>query len=451
MKRKTKAVALSTAVKLLVLCLESMTQASWPTIPFSNFPPFASHHQNSHPHPLQQQHPFPPPSFWSRLSMSPSNAIPLTQYVRPLEVPMGFPLASIASMGQFTPVLELPPDEEYLIPARPARRRHKVHNQAFQGIQRHRQPSFNEEVPRPAIDGMDSGRESSKSDQFAVSGTTNEILEVEKKKLTEQDLKATQDENFQLFQKLSNAVRETDKGNKLVSEHLETMPPDPAKKPVGIRKKTVTSPNGQVTYITEMLYDVEDNPHASRATRPPVPPPAPYIPPSTDVLLPPTDNPLRTTYPYPYPISAPTDTTGNKKTTESVTEWPSLPTPPTSYQSHPSTGLRDRSGNFKENNSERLASIVQAAGSDRRESNVFNDQQSRSTSFSTHPLSINSAVNKQTTKPMFGVRASTARIYEGISSTKDKTWKEAKEGLGAAAIAGIVIGSLVSITLLAGK
>jgi hypothetical protein len=379
--------------------------------------------------------------------MSPSNAIPLSQYVRPLEVPMGYPIAALGSFGHYTPIgIDLPPDDEYLMPPRPLRRRHKNRNHHHYQDQR---PQINEEVPRPPIDGMETVREASKSDQFAASGTNNEVLEIEKKKSSDhENPKRNNDENYELFQKLSTAVRD-EKPNKM--EGIETMPPDPPKKPVGIRKKTLSSPNGQVTYITEMLYDVEDNSNHgnNRVTRPPSQNPAsPFIPASTDVLLPPTDDPVRSTHPYPYPISI-EESTGVRKasTTESITEWPSLPTPPTHYQTQQSSsGLRDRSGNMKTDR------VVQAAGSDRRESNLFNSEElpARTTS-SFNTQSMSNVHKHQTTRAMPGLRSSsaTARMYEG-SMTRDKTWKEAKEGLGAAAIAGIVIGSLVSITLLAG-
>lgn len=430
---------LSPVCLLVVHLTKSMTHAAWP-LPLANFPHF-SHHQPHH-------NGFHVPNLWSGLRMSPSNAIPYQQYVRPLEVPMSFP---IASLGHYTPIgIELPPDEEYMMSQRHARRRHKnrnhpYHNRHNKYQDERQQNNGQEEVPRPATDGMESGRDSSKTDQFTASGTNNEVLEIDKKN-SDQD--TSNDENYQLFQKLSNAVRDDKSSNKLTNNnnHIETMPPDPPKKPVGIRKKTVASPNGQVTYITEMLYDVEDHSQPfNRVTRPPSSmPPSPYIPPSTDVLMPPTDDPIRSTHPYSYPISV-RESSGLRKasTTESATEWPGLPTPPTNYQTL--SGLRDRSGNFKDSTkNDKLASLVQASGSDRRESNLFNDDHHVGSSFNTQPMA-NLPVNKHpTTRPMFGLRSS-SRMFEG-----SKTWKESKEGLGAAAIAGIVIGSLVSITLLAG-
>jgi len=259
------------------------------------------------------------------------------------------------------------------------------------------------------------------------------------------------DENYKLFQKLSSSINE-DKPIKLVSDQVETMPPDPPKRPVGIKKKTLTSPDGQVTYITEMLYDVEDvNPTDTRVTRPPSSlPPTPYIPSSTDVLLPPTDDPVKATNAYKYPISSPPDSHSRFKTTETPSDWPSLPTPPTHFhhQHSPSSttiaSLRDRSGKDKG------GALHVPAGSDRRES--FNDQRDASShttaSFNTQAIGPPNN-HRHSTRPMTGVR-STSKMFGETRHEKvqEKTWKDS---LGAAAIAGIVIGSLVSVSLLAGK
>ena len=122
-----------------------------------------------------------------------------------------------------------------------------------------------------------------------------------------------------------------------------------------------------------------------------------------------------------------------------VTEWPSLPTPPTPFRSRSRTTEKNE----------------QTEGSERRESNSFPTDRSSNRDGSSNFQTQNRHVQ---TERLNGFRSSYAPsskqpldLAKASSTTKEKTWKGSGEGLGAAAIAGIVIGSLVSITLLAGN
>lgn len=259
-------------------------------------------------------------------------------------------------------------------------------------------------------------------------------------------IKASSDEDFVMMQKLNNEHIKTtnrpvpfeDQSNSMtikqsINGQVDMMPPDPPTKPVDIRRKTMAAPNGQVTYITEMLYDVGDGNGNLKMTRPPGAPS--FIPAPNDVLsYAPTDDPRMIT------IIPPATGVLSRPPNVPVADWHNMPTPPTPFRS------RSRASDKNE----------QTEGSERRESNSIPTDRSgnrdENNNFHAHHRHV------QTERPN-GYRSSSYGptnkqsfdLTKASSTTKEKTWKGSGEGLGAAAIAGIVIGSLVSITLLAGN
>lgn len=322
--------------------------------------------------------------------MNPSTGIPIAQYIRPLQVPVPY---TMTPMSSITPIgiglrASAPDDDFYPLPPRHHRKATPRSRESYRDYRRdhrdHRDRNYRYR-DRPSRKDYDNYEESSfqtsrkvnKTDRYAVSGSSDDTHKTKPRISYDED-----------------------------RTHLpqDDMPPDPPKKPVDVKRKTMTSPTGEVTYITEMLYDVDDSEHPpTRVTRPPNQP-MPFIPPSTEVIYPSTNDP--------------------RLQMRSTTDFPLLPLPPIPFRtetSHPH---------------HKPSSELRSDGSDRRESNDRN-----------LVYSSQSVVTKQTTRPMFGFRATpSSKVPE---RNREKTWKE-NTGLGAAAIAGIVIGSLVSITLLAG-
>ena len=249
------------------------------------------------------------------------------------------------------------------------------------------------------------------------------------------------------------------------SRYIETMPPDPPKKPVDIKRKTIPMPNGQVTYITEMLYDIEDTDtghggnHHFKATRPPTV--AQFLPPTSDDMFPPTENPRQinshstsslppsTTVPsFTLPTATMTSTSTQRSTDRRSTEsWASLPTPPPPYKmttlkSMTSRGTTDAGLDLTTSGHRRELSTTSTITSRSLRTSASDLPRFRQLDEEAHP-----SRRLNVTKPT-GHRK---RFRPDASDSLDKTWRSETDGLGAAAIAGIVIGSLVSITLLAGE
>lgn len=270
-------------------------------------------------------------------------------------------------------------------------------------------------------------------------------------------MKSSSDDDFVLLQKLNNEHIKTTSRPRIFDDEIartrpggqmDMMPPDPPTKPVDIRRKTMASPNGEVTYITEMLYDVGDMNGNQKVTRPPVAPN--YIPAPNDILnYPPTDDP-RTAPPFHITLVPPASGVLSRPPEIPATEWPVMPTPPTPFRARSQTNEKTE----------------QTEGSERRESNSFptdnNSHRDRSSTGNSN-FQTQNRHHHQTSRPNEFRSSSSSYAPSSKQSfdqqakasssptTKEKTWKGSNEGLGAAAIAGIVIGSLVSITLLAGE
>lgn len=244
------------------------------------------------------------------------------------------------------------------------------------------------------------------------------------------------------------------------ARYIETMPPDPPKKPLDIKRKTIPMPNGQVTYITEMLYDIEDPDSGhSKGTRAPTV--AQFLPPSSDDVFPPTENPAQinthsassippstTVVSFTMPVTALPSASSlahssDRRSTESSA---SLPTPPTPYRM--TTGrstYRSSTPNFATRRESSTISTI-TTRSHRSEAPSLPRHADEETPQSRR-YNVTRSYNSNSGTSSTGAR----RVRMRSESIDRKTWATESDGLGAAAIAGIVIGSLVSITLLAGE
>ena len=199
------------------------------------------------------------------------------------------------------------------------------------------------------------------------------------------------------------------------------LPIDPTKRPLEVKRQTMTSPSGHLTYITEMLY--EANPFK--------PTPNPTVFPTTNFmgqstggeLYAPTHDPrlqqaMNHNLANHYGTHYVPPLTGNPMDT-SLWSTPvtlgSMPTPPTPYKDH-------------------------KLDHDRRHPPP---SQQQSSSSSPPPPA------KKYSRPNTSRDNKLADSSSSIRSTLSRA-SAADEGLGATAIAGIVIGSLVSVALLAG-
>lgn len=214
---------------------------------------------------------------------------------------------------------------------------------------------------------------------------------------------------------------QTAKNNKNVPSITPIEPSHGAPKmPIEITSYTMHSPDGQVTAVTEMLYDLSTRepatpPLIGAISRPPFN--GAFIPPSTDVLISSTVDPRELTTPFTpvfhgageksvrasAPFDPPTtssiyfDNVNSMNSMKPITTWSTqrhIPTPPTPFK------------------------------------------------ITTPP------------SPSFPSSIATKRYRKKLNTPKPSEssngLKESDTGLSAAAIAGIVIGSLVSVALLAG-
>lgn len=180
----------------------------------------------------------------------------------------------------------------------------------------------------------------------------------------------------------------------------------PTKRPVEVKRQTMTSPNGHLTYITEMLYDVQNNPF--KPTTNPVTTFGPnFLAPSTTDLFT-TDDPRallsQTAGPYGTYVPPLTSSITYEPLKEPVWSTPaSMPTPPTPFKAL--------------------------------------------TSRTSPPPPPPPPPSKKYPRPSSNKNS---KLADSSSSIRATLSKKHEDGLGATAIAGIVIGSLVSVALLAG-
>lgn len=412
-----------------------------------------------------------PSNIWPGMRMMPAAGLAQASLIQPIalrDMQLAYPLQSL-NIGQFAPMgPELASEQEILQFQRNQHRR-RMHRERERMRVREREREHRERMRHRDMHPFATSvlrNERNKSNNLLESmelsdvigknrgGSSSEEISDGKQQSGER-MRASSDDDFILLQKLNNEhIKTTSRPDPFNEDILHgrhatrgmtDMPPDPPTKPVDIRRKTMASPNGQVTYITEMLYDVGDGSGNLKVTRPPVPS---FIPAPNEVMqYTPTDDP-RGAPPFITIIPPASGVLSRPPEVIPATEWPTIPTPPTPF--------RSRSRTMEKNE--------QTEGSERRESNSFpNDKNSNNNHQDGRSGSSNFQLQNrhvQTERPN-GFRSSGSsfptssnkELFEQtkVSSTgKEKTWKGSGEGLGAAAIAGIVIGSLVSITLLAG-
>lgn len=403
-----------------------------------------------------------PSSMWPGMRMMQPAGLAQASLIQPIalrDMQLAYPLQPL-NIGQFSPLGAELASEQEIVQFQRNQHRRRMHRERERLRHREREreqrirhrdmhpfpmPNFRNEKNKSnnLLDSLDL------SDVVGKNRGGSSEENNDRKQQPGERMRASSDDDFVLLQKLNNEHIKTtnkpapfdDDSNGMGARHstrgITDMPPDPPTKPVDIRRKTMSSPNGQVTYITEMLYDVGDGNGNLKVTRPPV---SSFIPAPNDVVsYAPTDDP-RTAPPF-ITIIPPASGVLSRPPEVPVTEWPSMPTPPTPFRSRSRTTEKNE----------------QTEGSERRESNSFpNDKNSNHDSGGNFPT-LNRPV--QTERPN-GFRSnsytpsSNKQSFDQAkvsSSLKEKTWKGSGEGLGAAAIAGIVIGSLVSITLLAGS
>lgn len=454
-----------------------MSSASWP-LPLMSIP----FHPNNH-----------HASIWPLASASSPGhrSSPMTEpFLRPVplpEVQLAFPLSH--PLGQFTNSLpiELPTDDEMQFNYE----RNRARLRAKEKEKMRKQKIAIEKLTKATIEKLEQEQSNSNpnSKSNIKKSTSNNSLEpMSPSGSTASELSMNQEEMKNETEKLHTLApsnlhqvqqqqQEPTRRNHHISHYdpidgksylndpryIETMPPDPPKKPVDIKRKTIPMPNGQVTYITEMLYDIEDDTgHGNhfKATRPPTV--AQFLPPSNDDIFPPTENPRQinshSTSSLPPSTTVPsftlpsttmagtttgrsTDRTTDRRSTES---WASLPTPPPPYKMTTIRSSSTTRGSNDDSTTRRELSTT---------STITSRSLRTSTSTSEYPRfrQLDEEAHQSRRHNVTKSNGHKRRFRPDASDSMDKTWRSETDGLGAAAIAGIVIGSLVSITLLAGK
>lgn len=397
---------------------------------------------------------------WPGMRIMPSGGMAQPSVIQPIalrDMQLAYPIQPV-NMGQFSP-LEIASEQELIHFHRNQNHRRRMNRERERLRQRERERELRmrqRNMHALALPSLKHERsknnnllESSEAEVMSKNKVSYDDNVSMKQPQTSEGMRASSDD-FVLMQKLNNEhIRTTRRPQSFdddvhhfenkpsVNGQIDMMPPDPPTKPVDIRRKTMASPDGQVTYITEMLYDVGDGNGNSKVTRPPVAPS--FIPAPNDVMsFSPTDDP-RTVHPF-ITLMPPASNVLSRPPEVPSKDWQNMPTPPTPFRSR----SRDDERRMEDKQTE------QTEGSERRESNSFPTTDKNNFHIQNRHQTDRSSGFRSTFEP------NNRQSFESVkgsapSVTKEKTWKGSSEGLGAAAIAGIVIGSLVSITLLAGE
>ncbi len=211
---------------------------------------------------------------------------------------------------------------------------------------------------------------------------------------------------------------QTETGNKKGDNDMRSITQN-LKMPIEITSYEMQTPDGAVTQVTEMLYDVPNNPFKIPTSTPIV---SPILPPSTEAVITATEDPRVTQTPY-----------LDKGYTE--TEAGSVPIPPLDSAVTPKVDSI-------------TISPIKIWTSQRSTTNTPVTTWTSQRSLPTPPPRL-----KLPTAPS---ESGTRKLRKRISTQKPSTTtirnitNERESGLSGAAIAGIVIGSMVSVMLLAG-
>lgn len=208
------------------------------------------------------------------------------------------------------------------------------------------------------------------------------------------------------------------------SNLFSNMPADPNLPPVEVKRQTLASPNGQLTYITEMLYDANPFKNNVGANMPTTFPPT-FLEPSTELMFnhPSTESSRMANLANPYGTYVP-PLASSTMPMDSFQHWPAgvnfLPTPPPPFKSlHNGHRINHGGHNGLKSHVDRAANLSRKY--------------------------VKAKVTH--TKDDGGDKRGASSNMVG---KKNSIVANSEPGLGAAAIAGIVIGSLVSVALLAG-
>lgn len=353
--------------------------------------------------PIPPNFPYPPgpPIGWPlRMGPPPGPAPP--NFFRP--APLPFPLSDFSG---FAPIgFEYPSQEELLQMEREKKQRKER-------LKAEKSKSIGKRVEdqRYATTTTESNDQRTSTESYSTA--TNSFEDKTRFDDSKSGMKLTEYDKMR-EDRIKSFYRPGDLKDKSESKHEES------KKPLDVRRKQTVSPNGQVTFITEMLYDIEGGNPFKPTTSPPSAS-SPFLPPTTDGMYNPTDDPRLTTqtaHPYttylPGTIPRPGESNDDR--------WHLMPTPPTPFRS---------SSNKQQQYAERgdlRTSSHRVTGSHLHQGHQNHHHSHGHKGSSTNP------------------RGSTSRRDGSNNSIVTET-----HGLGAAAIAGIVIGSLVSVALLAGE
>ena len=223
-----------------------------------------------------------PSSMWPGMRMMPAAGLAQASLIQPIalrEMQLAYPMQPL-SIGQFAPMGAELASEQEIVQFQRNQHRRRLHRERERERLRHREREREQRLrhrdmhpfPLPATRN-ERNKSNNLLDSLDLSdgktrGSSEE--EIDSKQQSAERLRASSEDDFVLLQKLNNEHikttnrpapfdGETTMGVKQsMSGQVDMMPPDPPTKPVDIRRKTMASPNGQVTYITEMLYDVGD-------------------------------------------------------------------------------------------------------------------------------------------------------------------------------------------------
>lgn len=371
------------SISLIVLSLSNFLNASWSPIP-PNFP-----------------YPPGPPIGWP-VRMGPPQGPPPNFFRQP--APMPFPMPSLSDFSGFSPIgFEYPSQEELLQMEREKKlRKEKQRAEKLKSIGKRNE----DQRSNFATTTTDSNDQKTSTESYSTASNSFEDktrFDDSKNPIKMTDFDKLKEDRIKSFYRPSD-LKEGSKN-------------DGHKKPLDVKRKQTINPNGEVTFITEMLYDIEGGNPFKPTTSPPSAS-SPYLPPTTDGMYNPTDDPrlmTQTAHPYttylPGTLPRPGESDNGR--------WHLMPTPPTPFRSS-SSNKQQQYAEKSDTISSRVAGSHQYQG--------HNNHHHRH-------------------------RGASSNLKGSSTNRRDGSSKSVTEaqGLGAAAIAGIVIGSLVSVALLAGN